>query len=318
MSDPLDPRLFDPANIDPRVKTVNDVIEKALAEAPATNTQQPAELREARERGEGPFGPPKLVDEASWRQIETPAGPQEIRVIAPENARAVYLHIHGGGWTLGAPHHSDERNLQIAQRCGVAVVSVRYRLAPEHPYPAGPDDCERACAWLIENAKREFGTDRLLIGGESAGAHLSVVTLLRMRDRHGYSDFLGANLTYGCYDLRGTPSVRNWGERNLILSTPIIDWFLDQFTPDASVRGDADPSPLLADVSGLCPALFTVGTLDPLIDDTLFMYMRWIAAGLPAELAIWPGCIHGWNTLPLPLTDDANARIDAFLSGRLG
>ncbi len=107
---------------------------------------------------------------------------------------------------LGAPHHHDLKLETMADRLEIATVSVEYRLAPEHPYPAGPDDCEAAALWLVENAAARFGTDLLMIGGESAGAHLCVVTLLRMRDRHGYSGFVAANLTYGMYDLAMTPS----------------------------------------------------------------------------------------------------------------
>jgi len=85
---------------------------------------------------------------------------------------------------------------RIADNTGQAVVAVEYRLAPEHPYPAGPDDCEAAAAWLVQNGKREFGTEALTIGGESAGGHLTAVTILRMRDRHGYTGFGGSNVVY--------------------------------------------------------------------------------------------------------------------------
>ena len=77
---------------------------------------------------------------------------------------------------------------------------------------------------------------------------------------------------------------------------------------------DPDVSPLYADVKGLAPALFTVGTLDPLLDDTLFLYMRWIAAGNEAELAVYPGAPHAFNLFPMPLGTPANARIDAYLA----
>jgi dienelactone hydrolase len=85
--------------------------------------------------------------------------------------------------------------------------------------PAGPDDCEAAAAWLVQNGKKEFGTDALTIGGESAGGHLTAVTILRMRDRHGYTGFRGANIVYGAFDLSMTPSQRQFGNTRLVLRT---------------------------------------------------------------------------------------------------
>src|SRR5207249_4382288 len=125
---------------------------------------------------------------------------------------------HGGGWVLGRAFHDDARNEAIAERCRVAVVSVDYRLAPEDPYPAGPDDCEAAALWLVEHARAEFGADRLVVGGASAGAHLAAVTLQRMRDRHAFTRFAGAVLTYGAYDLAMTPSTAR-GQRPPVRTT---------------------------------------------------------------------------------------------------
>jgi acetyl esterase/lipase len=137
-----------------------------------------------------------------------------------------------------------------------------------------------------------------------------------MRDRHDYTSFAAANLLYGLYDLTLTPSVRNWGERNLILNTPMIDWFISNIVRPEQ-RLDPDISPLRADLSRLPPALLSVGTLDPLLDDTLYMHARWIAAGNSAELAVWPGGIHGFNAFPTPLTPRANERIETFLRAAL-
>jgi acetyl esterase/lipase len=154
-----------------------------------------------------------------------------------------------------------------------------------------------------------------VIGGESAGAHLSAITLVRLRDRHAATPFSAANLVYGCYDVSLTPSARNWGERYLIISTPIIEWFAGMWLPDRARRAEPDVSPLYADLCGLPPALFTVGTLDPLLDDSLFLHARWIAAGGRAELAVWPGGIHGFDAFPTALSRAARARMDAFLGG---
>jgi acetyl esterase/lipase len=213
---------------------------------------------------------------------------------------------------LGAAHHQDPLLKIVADSCNAAVLSVEYRLAPEHPYPAGPDDCEAAAVWLVKNCVSELGTDKLMIGGESAGAHLSAVTLLRLRDKHGFAEFRAANLVFGAFDLSFTPSVRRWGDRNLILNTPIIEWFTDHFV-SKDRREDPDVSPLYADLRDMPPALFTVGTLDPLIDDSLFMHGRWIAAGNGAELAVYPGCIHGFSAFPNEIGRRANLRQLEFL-----
>lgn len=311
-----DPTLFDPNSIHPNVSAFNIELEKLGAEAPAINAREPESIRAEREAGTGPAGPIIYSDMAEARTIETAIGGIPVRVFVPENVKGVYLHIHGGGWVIGRAHHQDQRLEDIAQECSTAVVSVDYRLAPEHPYPAGSDDCEAAALWLVENAKSEFGTDNIIIGGESAGGHLAVSTMLRMRDKHGYSEFIGANLLYGVYDLSMTPSQANWGDRILILSTPIMTWFYDHFVPE-DLRRDPDVSPLYADLTGLPPALFTIGTLDMLLDDTLFMHARWGAAGIESTLEVYPGAVHGFNGFPTDQAQQANTRINEFITATL-
>lgn len=310
----LDPSLFRPEAIADDTRRVNDLVESVVATAPATNTRQPEEIRAEREAGTGVFPPLVLLPEGQERLIEGPSGPVKLRTFIPEKVDCAYLHIHGGGWVLGAAHHQDPLLKLIADNCNAAVLSVEYRLAPEHPYPAGPDDCEAAAVWLVKNSVAELGTDTLMIGGESAGAHLSAVTLLRLRDRHGFTDFRAANLVFGAFDLSFTPSVRNWGDRNLILNTPIIEWFTNHFVPEDR-RRDPDVSPLYADLRDMPPALFTVGTLDPLLDDSLFMHDRWVASGNETELAVYPGCIHGFTAFPNEAGREANLRQLRFLTG---
>jgi acetyl esterase/lipase len=310
----IDPRLFSPDAIDASTGAANEMLEKLLAQLPPFTSQTPAAIRAAREAGGGAFPAPVRLDHAETRRIAGPAGEIPLRIFRSDAPRGVYLHIHGGGWTIGSADQQDVMLDAIARAARATVVSVEYRLAPEHPYPAGPDDCEAAALWLARNAERELGSARLAIGGESAGAHLSAVTLLRLRDRHGLMPFCAANLVYGCYDLGFTPSARRWGERALVLSTPIIEWFTNHFVPDPALRSAPDASPLHADLRGLPPALFTVGTLDPLLDDTLFMAQRWLAAGNRAELAIYPGGVHGFNLLPTPLGSAALRRSESFLA----
>ena len=240
-----------------------------------------------------------------------------LRVVAPDNPRGVYLHIHGGGWVLGESGLQDAMLERVGRNAGLACVSVEYRLAPENPYPAAPDDCEAAALWLAKNAKSEFGTAALAIGGESAGANLSAVTLLRMRDRHGFTGFKAANLVYGVFDVSMTPSQKLFGDdRRLVLRTIDMIKFSEAYLSNVKVENWRDPdiSPLYGGLRGLPPALFTIGTCDALLDDSLFMYTRWIAAGNQAELAVYPGGAHGFNAFPFALAEQANVRIDAFLA----
>ena len=293
-------------------------VNQAIREMVVLDVSTPEKVAEARVPvPDGPFSAPVLDDVAVLRSIPGPGGEIPLRVFTPPEVRAVYLHLHGGGWAVGRPENDDEPNWDLARQAQVAVVSVDYRLAPEHPYPAGPDDCEAAALWLLEHAGAEFGSERLLIGGESAGAHLSAVTLLRVRDRHGAVDrFEAANLVYGAYDLSLTPSVRRAGDSLPVLSTRNIADFAEHFLPGTSAeeRRDPDISPLYADLSGMPSALFTVGTGDALLDDTLFMEARWRAAGGGSDLAVYPEAPHGFNRFPVQMARAANERCNQFIA----
>jgi acetyl esterase/lipase len=244
------------------------------------------------------------------RTIPGPAAPIRLRVFVPPQVRAVYLDIHGGGFFMGAPEMDDAANAALAKHCGMAIVATSYRLAPEHPYPAGPDDCEAAALWLLANAKREFGVERIVIGGGSAGANLAAVTLLRLRDRHRSAGRIAAaNLVFGVYDVSGTPSQLRTG------MTSFRDLYLPEH--DVAARRHPDVSPLYADLSGLPPALFTVGTADYLYDDSLFMALRWRAAGNEAELAVYPDSVHGFTMFPTAMARAANERIQSWLASRV-
>jgi acetyl esterase len=316
---PFDPALFAASAIAPETEATNSGLVTLMAGQPDWWIVGAEATRAARRRGEGPFPPPVVSSRARTIRIRGKEGNEvPLRVIAPTHPRGIYLHLHGGGWVLGGADLQDALLERIADNTGVACVSVDYRLAPEHPYPAGPDDCEAAAVWLADNGRREFGTDVLTIGGESAGGHLSAVTLLRLRDRHGFTGFRGANLVYGAFDLSMTPSQRLFGNTRLVLRTIDMQQFYDAFLPTLKERRLPDISPLYADLQGLCPALFSVGTRDALLDDSLFMHARWVAAGNAAELAIYPGGAHGFTLFPNELGRAATARIDAFLSGVLG
>lgn len=317
---PFDPALFSDTAISAETAKLNAQMIQLLTGQPEWWVTGAEAFRAARRRGEGPFPAPVMSDRARTLTITGKDGNQiPLRVIAPKDQpRGIYLHLHGGGWVLGGADMQDPMLERIADNTGQAVVSVEYRLAPEHPYPAAPDDCEAAAVWLVENGKREFGTDVLTVGGESAGGHLTAVTILRMRERHGYAGWRGANIVYGAFDLALTPSQRQFGDTRLILRTIDMQQFYNAFLPTIVDRRVPDISPLYADLKKLCPALFSVGTRDALLDDTLFMHARWVAAGNEAELAIYPGGAHGFTLFPNELSKAATAKMDAFLNRVIG
>lgn len=293
----------------PETRAFNERLERRLGEeTPIHVLNDPPASRKARALMGGHERVPEAVDRVV-------AG-VPVRVFVPPVVDGVFLHIHGGGNVIGSADGQDPWLWRLARESRVAVVSVDYRLAPENPYPCGPDDCERAALWLVEHAAAEFGADRLVIGGESAGAYLSVLTLLRLRDRHGVTGaFRATHLAFGSYDLSMTPSVRRWGERDLLVSTPIIAWFREQYTPGmtAEERRDPEISPLYADLSGMPPARFVVGTMDPLLDDTLFMAARWRAAGNTAALEVVAEAPHGFTLFPIAIAERERRRQVLFV-----
>jgi acetyl esterase len=249
-----------------------------------------AAARLARRRGEHLPQPLSTSELAEDRVV---AGVR-VRVFTPAEVDCVYLHLHGGGFVYGGARLQDERLEFVATACRAAVVSVEYRLAPEHPYPAAPDDCEAVAVWLAEHAGAEIGSDRLAIGGESAGANLAVTTLLRLRDRHGYTGFAAASLSSGCFDL----------ELNGFVETEERSLVRDELEPlfaayaGTVARDDPELSPVHADLHDLPVAQLVAGSLDPLLQDTLLLADRWRRSGNLAEVVVLDGGVHGVDASP--------------------
>jgi acetyl esterase len=269
----------------------------------------------------GPFAPPP--DNAQVLpaiDMVLPDHPQaSVRIIKPNGAvRGVYLHIHGGGFMHGDAAVGDVSNSALAHALSLVTVSVEYRLAPAHPHPAALHDCVAAARWLVANAEAKFGTTRLLIGGESVGASLVVMTLLRLRDDHYLQPFAAANLCVGNYDFSMTPSQRA-STTNLFLSPEHLAEMRAAAFPGLDLDALRDPvmSTLYADLRGLPPALFSVGTTDSVLDDSLFMAARWQTAGNEAELAVYPDAPHLFMTYPTRMAAAAHERIAAFLHNHL-
>jgi acetyl esterase/lipase len=299
-------------------RAYNAELARQLEAEPAVETLLPEVTRRARREGRGIDPPPVFLPQARELQVPGRAGPIRVRVLAPEGeAAGVYLHFHGGGWVFGACDLQDPRLWELVQETSLCAISVDYRLAPEHPFPAGPDDCEDVARWLVERGATELGAPlRIAVGGESAGAHLAVLTLLRLRDARAAAAFAAANLVYGTFDLS---MLHLPGESHASLTPSVMRWFADCFLPDLDVEARRDPavSPLYADLAGLPPALFTVGDLDALLEDSILLEERWREAGNHAELRTWPESVHGFTSFPLALGRTALQAQYAFLRERL-
>ena len=175
---------------------------------------------------------------------DAPGGRDEViarvgcRVFDPagDERAGTYLNIHGGAMMWGSPRMNDNANDEVAKHLGVRVVSPDYRLAPEHPHPAGADDCLAVAEWVLSN---ESGP--VVVGGESAGGYFSALTLLRIRDELDAIDRItGANLVFGVFDLGGTPS--NRGARPTDMPEILegnTDYVLEGFLPGKTRRGRA-------------------------------------------------------------------------------
>jgi len=310
---PFDPNLFRPDAVPVEVKAFNEALLKGMSEAPG-----PA-ARTRDDAAPSPFPPVPKSARARVRSLSAPDGREVgVRIVPPAagSPLGAYLHLHAGGLVFGSADQDDRLLERIADATRLAVVSVEYRLAPAHPYPAAWDDCEAVALWLARDVRSEFGGAVLAIGGESAGATLAVPTLVRMRDKHGFTGFSAANLSYGNFDTSMTPSQIWIGARRFVIGTADIAQCSNAYAPDVSQRRNADMSAVYAELSRMPPALFTIGTLDPFLDDSLFVYARWIAAGNEAELAVYPGAPHAFNLMGHPHAAAANARIDAFLAQR--
>lgn len=329
----LDPKVFAPEAVAPETDALNQWIIATMSALPDKWSFPPEVIREARRQGRSIFPVTPTDPRAEVIEISGPHGPIPLRIIRPDRAptsnqsatnqpanpptNGIFMHIHGGGWMFGAADQQEDLLSGIVDATGYTVVSVDYRLSPEHPYPHGPDDCEAAALWLAENSGQLFGTRHLVIGGESAGAHLSVITLIRLRDRQGITPFSGAVLNAGLYDMGLSPSVRRFGEEPLILTTRDTALYACNFLRDGDDPRDPDISPIHADLTGLPPALFSIGTRDALLDDSLFMSARWLAAGNRTELAVYSGGCHVFQLFDFPMAHQARARAHAFLKSLL-
>lgn len=235
-------------------------------------------------------------------RIPGPAGELAARLYAPlsrddsaSRPLPVLLYFHGGGFVIGGLETHDSLCRQLALRSGAAVISLDYRLAPEHAFPAAVDDCWAALRWLVREAQ-SLGLDgrRLAVGGDSAGGTLAAVTALHARDIRaelGQDLALQLLITPGATAHADTDSHRRFATGHL-LDADTIAWFFNQYIPREQ-REDWRFSPLNAeDHSGLAPACLILAEADPLIDEGIAYADILRANGCQVQLELYRGVTH--------------------------
>lgn len=209
---------------------------------------------------------------------------------------SLVIWYHGGGFVLGSVADSDNFARHLANRAGAAVLSVDYRLAPEHPFPTAVEDCVAAARWAIENAAAlGLPPAPVFIGGDSAGANLATVTA-RLLHGDGAAPFAGQILIYPCTDNAEAASLHRFAAP--FLRPEELDWMFAQYVPDPAQRRDPRFAPLHADdLSGLPPAIVITAEHDLLTEQAEEYGHRMAAAGVPVRISRHPGMIHGFFTM---------------------
>ena len=309
--------------VKPELEPILAMIE--AAELPLSE-QSPADMRAAY-AALSAFEVKDEVASVVDRTVPGPDGDIPVRVYRPAGSSAgealpVLVWFHGGGWVIGDVDTADGTGRTLANAAGVAVVSVDYRLAPEHPFPAGLDDALAAVRWVADNAESlAVDAGRLAVGGDSAGGNLSAVVAQQLSDAGAAVRF--QLLVYPVTDLRmGTASYEENAE-GYFLTREAMAWFRGHYLGERDLSEDPRVSPVLADDSALAdlpPALVITAEFDPLRDEGEAYGERLRAAGVDTTVTRYDGMIHGFFSMR-DFLPDATTAIDeaaAALSKHLG
>ena len=228
------------------------------------------------------------------RTIPGPAGEIPVKVFTPKGTGPfpLLVFLHGGGWVIGSPATHAKLSAELAEGAGVVVVSVHYRLAPEHPAPAALEDCVAAIKWAVAHAA-ELNADgsRFAIGGDSAGGNLTAAACLQLRDEGGPQPRLQL-LIYGSFTGRtDTASCIANGEGKILTRESMV-WFFNHYLSGGVKATDPGIAPINGKLEGLPPAHLIVGTLDPLLDDSKMFASALEKAGVPATLSVYQDMPH--------------------------
>jgi acetyl esterase len=280
--------------VDPQIQALLDL----GAGVPATNTLSVGQARAQYEGRIRLMAEPAAVHSVREQVVQSPGGDLRLRIYRPagEPPFPLLAFFHGSGFVLCSLDTHDGMCRNLCAGAGCVVVSVDYRLAPEHKYPAGLDDCVFATRWIAGHARElEGDAARLAVCGDSAGGNLAAATALRFRDQGGPS-LVGQLLIYPVTDYHtpGTASYRDNAE-GYGLTRDTMLWFWDHYLTDAVAANDPYVSPLrAARLDNLPPALVQTAEYDPLRDEGEAYAEKLRAAGTPATTSRWNGMNHGF------------------------
>ncbi|MBF6558912.1 MAG: alpha/beta hydrolase [Candidatus Binataceae bacterium] len=284
-------------NLDPQMKAILDQL--AGAGAKSFNSMTPAEAREGIRLLVQVFaGTPDEVAKVEDRRISGPTGEIPVRIYTPAGAapKGALVYFHGGGWVIGDIATHDDLCRSLAKGGGCVVVSVDYRLAPEHKFPAAPDDCYAATKWVAANAAA-LGVDaqRIAVGGDSAGGNLAAVVAQMARDKGGPAIAFQL-LYYPATDWsKESASQREFTQDGYILSRGDMVWFYDHYMVSDKDRTNPYFSPACAkSLAGLPPALVLTASIDPLRDEGEAYAEALKRAGVAVKAERYDGVCHGF------------------------
>jgi acetyl esterase/lipase len=295
--------------LDPQAKTLLD--QMAASGTPPLTAQSVAEARQGVLAFAQLGGDPEPVGNVEDREIPGPNGTIPLRIYTPagNGPFPVLVFYHGGGWVICNLETHDPvcRSLANAARC--VVVSVDYRLAPEHRFPAAADDCYAATQWALSNATLINGDSaRVAVGGDSAGGNLAAVVTLMARDRNAAVPIFQL-LVYPVTDyfIPGTPSYRQNADGYFLTRDDMV-WFWNHYLNDAAEAANPYACPLRAtSQAGLPPALVITAEFDPLRDEGEMYAARLRESGVTAQLVHYEGMIHGFFSMGGVLDQGRNA-----------
>jgi acetyl esterase len=298
--------------LDPQVR---DFLERlAAANLPPIDEQPIQEARAQMNLSTHFLGPLLHVDRVEDRLIQGPESSLRVRIITPSGARAeprpVLVYFHGGGWVLGNIETHEGVCRAVANAAGVTVVSVDYRLAPEHKFPAAALDAHAAVTWAAYSAQ-EFGGDprRIMVGGDSAGGNLAAVACLMARDHRGPS-LAYQVLIYPITDFNQERASYEECAEGFFLTRAEMAWYWDHYTKTSDDRRHPYASPCQSDdLRGLPPALVITAEFDVLRDEGEDYARRLQAASVPVKLHRYDGMIHGF-VRRFPFFDQGKAAIE--------